>query len=465
MPKRKEIPDQPRYGYAAETAYRLLLDMDFDSFPILPSDIIDRYPDRIIVLPWSKARDILESVDPYHLHQLNAEARTMHVRGSHLYTIIYDDVRITNPDRIRWTIMHELGHICLKHLVHFENTGLNRGGLTKREYGVLEQEAHRFAAEVFMPSAFFRGMRIDRFALRLVCGVSQEAADRQYNKLQDMKYYGSGKYDDALYRAFCSFFYRNYSEMLYNGIRRIWGQSGYRKYVPYSRKCPTCHAYNSLQDAHCCIYCGSLLEPDASGVYSMARKKSEENLATVPGKSIFHFLSVERKHPNGKGPSYHVYCPVCLNHAITADSEFCRICGQPLQNRCLEEHKIVPLGARLCPDCGRPTSYLRAYQTAEQRFSRLDEYANRALENADWIEYPYWDYIRFSALRQGNYDLTSALYYSKAYEDDNGNLRVFVVSAAAERAVINDSVLLFSMMNEHDATPHERMEVYNVNAI
>jgi len=42
---------------------------------------------------------------------------------------------------------------------------------------------------------------------------------------------------------------------------------------------------------------------------------------------------------------------------------------------------------------------------------------------------------------------------------------VFVVSAAAERAVINDSVLLFSMMNEHDATPHERMEVYNVNAI
>lgn len=82
-----------------------------------------------------------------------------------------------------------------------------------------------------------------------------------------------------------------------------------------------------------------------------------------------------------------------------------------------------------------------------------------------FIEYPYWDYIRFSALRQGNYDLTSALYYSKAYEDDDGNLHVFVVSAAAERTVIHDSVLLFSMMNEHDATPHARMEVCNVNAI
>lgn len=171
MPKRNEIPDQPRYGYAAETAYRLLLDMGFDSFPILPSDIIDRYPDRIIVLPWSKARDILESVDPYHLHQLNAEARTMHVRGSQLYTIIYDDVRITNPDRIRWTIMHELGHICLKHLVHFENTGLNRGGLTKREYGVLEQEAHRFAAEVFMRAPFFApcGLTVLRFDWYAAC--------------------------------------------------------------------------------------------------------------------------------------------------------------------------------------------------------------------------------------------------------------------------------------------------------
>ena len=72
----------------------------------------------------------------------------MHSTGK--YYIVYDDVTVNSSDRIAWTIMHEIGHIILGHLVEFSETALNRGGITSKQYGVLEIEAHYFAAEFLM---------------------------------------------------------------------------------------------------------------------------------------------------------------------------------------------------------------------------------------------------------------------------------------------------------------------------
>jgi Zn-dependent peptidase ImmA (M78 family) len=266
MPKRKEIPNKARLKYAAEKAYQLLIDMGFNRFPISPFDIIKQYPKRIICLSWSEARTVLKCEDPFHLHQLSAEARTMHVRDQDLYMIVYDDVNMTNPDRILWTIMHELGHIDLGHLTDFEATALSRGGLTRTEYSVLEIEAHRFAAEVFAPAAFFRSQPyIGSKDLRLICGISEEAANKQYNYLLSLQYAPPTSYDGKLEHNFIGLVYKQYGEMLYNGIQRIWGRPGYKKYVSLSRKCPRCYAFNTIPEAKHCIYCGEILEPNHDG--------------------------------------------------------------------------------------------------------------------------------------------------------------------------------------------------------
>lgn len=52
--------------------------------------------------------------------------------------------------------MHEIGHIVLGHLTDFGETALDRGGLTQKKYGVLEVEAHYFAAEFLMPTALLK---------------------------------------------------------------------------------------------------------------------------------------------------------------------------------------------------------------------------------------------------------------------------------------------------------------------
>ena len=113
MPARRELPKKPRFQYVTERAYAVLLDLGIDHFPVSPSEIISQYSDRIKCLPWSEARSVLNSDDPFHLHKIGAEARTLRIRDTGIYMIVYDDVRVTNKDRILWTIMHELGHVSV----------------------------------------------------------------------------------------------------------------------------------------------------------------------------------------------------------------------------------------------------------------------------------------------------------------------------------------------------------------
>lgn len=462
MQSRKEIPNQPRLGYAAEKAYQLLIDMGFDRFPISPFDIIQQYPERIVHLKWSDACAALHCEDPFFLHQSGAEARTMHIRDRNLYMIVYDDVNMTNPDRILWTIMHEMGHIVLGHLIDFEATSLSRGGLSKAEYSVLEIEAHRFAAEVFAPSAFFRYLPyIGNKELRLLCGISEEAANKQYNYLMNLQYASPTKYDGKLYHNFIGSMYTQYGEMLYNGIRRIWGRSGYKKYVTLSRKCPSCYAYTMAPDAQYCMYCGEKLEPDYNGWNLRDIEAEHDRITGTQGQNPFVFFTKRKKHPRGKSPEYQLFCPRCLNDDITPETKYCRICGQPLQNICPKEHKHIPAAARFCPDCGSPTAFHEAYGIAAGRFESLAKYK----DNEVWIEYPYWEYVKLTAAEKEDSALSSVLFYSKAFVNEDNNLLILVPNVEAVRIVKRMNDEIFDIVDKYDEQRHPVMGVYSINAL
>ena len=177
MQRGKKIPNEPRFNFVTETAYDFLLEYGYDRFPISPFKVLEDLSDQVVCLAWSEAKNILKSKDPFHLRETGAEARTIRRRDSGLYLIVYDDVNVNSADRISWTIMHEIGHIVLGHLVEFGETCLDRGGLTKKAYGTLEVEAHYFAAEFLMPTAilkYFSSITVDEISL--LFGVSEEAA-------------------------------------------------------------------------------------------------------------------------------------------------------------------------------------------------------------------------------------------------------------------------------------------------
>ena len=462
MPSRKGIPNQPRLKYVAQKAYQLLIDMGFDRFPISPFEIIKQYPKRIICLSWSEARTILHSKDPFHLHQLGAEARTIHVRDQDLYMIVYDDVNMTNPDRILWTIMHELGHIVLGHLVDFEATVLSRGGLSRTEYSVLEIEAHRFAAEVFAPAAFFRHLRyVGSKELRLICGISEEAANKQYNYMQTIQHALPTKYDGKLEHNFLGDVYKRYGELLYDGIHRVWGRPGYKKYAPLSRKCPHCYGFNTIPEAKYCLYCGEQLELDYMGWSSRDIEADRKRIAGLPGKNPFVFFARRKKHDHVQYPEYMPFCPRCLNDDITPETKYCRICGQPLHNTCRKERKRIPMAARFCPDCRSPAAFQEVYAIAESRMDSLAKYK----DNEAWIEYPYWEYVKLTAAQGEDRTLASVLFYSKAFVDDDNNLLILVTSAGAARIVKQRNDAIFDIVDQYDEQKHSVMGVYSIYAL
>ncbi len=63
-----------------------------------------------------------------------------------------------HPNRQRFTLSHELGHLCLhrsvlEELVHVDKHILNRDALTEAGTDELEIEANAFASELLMPEA------------------------------------------------------------------------------------------------------------------------------------------------------------------------------------------------------------------------------------------------------------------------------------------------------------------------
>ena len=70
------------------------------------------------------------------------------------HAICYNDT-IKPRGRIQWTIAHELGHIALRHLRDFPETGTKHPALKRSTYRILEAESNVFARELLAPSTVF----------------------------------------------------------------------------------------------------------------------------------------------------------------------------------------------------------------------------------------------------------------------------------------------------------------------
>lgn len=415
MQRTKKIPSRPDFYFATKRAYEFLIELEITSLPVDPFNIVKRFEDSWHLLSWSELKLSTREDDPLNIKRDNAEAKTIIIRGTNEYLIVYDDT-INSPERIRWTIAHEIGHIVLGHLVNYEATALNRRGLTKSQYGVLETEAHWFAEGILAPNFLISLFAINTIEeISFLCDISKKAGTKVLKHIQKNNFKNDSVLEKTLLRNFYNFFLKDdFKQSIMNGINKFYRSSLYVDFLKFCRICGNCNNFICDINQSFCNVCGQEL-PQASLYYPL--KKEENGLSGkfpsyLEGKYYESIFTYEKNRV--------VFCPKCKNHNFSENAEYCSICGTPLHNRCLREDKILDGTKRYCPDCGSNSLFNELNLFHIKSIEPIDSIEYLTMDISDYIEYEYWNYIRDALfIFENNADAYSALQDTVAFVDYN----------------------------------------------
>ncbi|MCM3594179.1 ImmA/IrrE family metallo-endopeptidase [Metabacillus idriensis] len=177
------IPRKPRYRNVHTAVREFLETENIDRFPIDPFHII-------AMNGWNlTSYSALAEMNNLSIKDVIIGFQSMdgYVTFSPMdgYSIAYND-QIGSEGRIRFTLMHEVGHIYMKHLIDFEQTLLRRSKLNHNEYTVLEEEANVFARNALAPALVVKGLECREVKdLKEMFILSNKAADVRLNSLEN----------------------------------------------------------------------------------------------------------------------------------------------------------------------------------------------------------------------------------------------------------------------------------------
>lgn len=245
------------------------------------------------------------------------------------YTIAYNDT-IHNQGRIRFTLMHEIGHIYMNHLFDFDETILMRSALTENKYKVLENEANSFARNSLAPVMVVKALNlISAHAVADYFGMSYSASVVRLNALI------------LDYRQLLSPFITFQREHFSPFILACLG----------SKQCLICSHHFVDEEAVFCPVCGYEALINRKGVEPM----------------IYNGYLLDDS-------SRAVVCPCCENEHIEYEGDICKICGINLVNKCAPTQRTSETGldyledscetlldgdARYCAKCGNESTYFQ----------------------------------------------------------------------------------------------------------
>lgn len=302
-----KIPQYARYDYCNQKACDFLEQYNIKSFPIDSEKIIadnewglTTYSELMDIFSCDLEKVVrcLRSNDGYT--QLDNDG----------YSIAYNDAKQLG-NRKHFTLMHEIGHIYLNHLVDFESTRLYRGSLTKEENKVLENEANAFARNVLVPTSILEHLKNKSPEnISSIFGITVKAAEVRLN-----------------------FFYEDSRLNQINNTSLRLSRIFYNFY--YKKKCLTCGCSIIAKSIKYCPICG------------------QNTLKWGEGKMKYQKIVINEKGKPNK-------CPICDNEETTIDGNYCQICGTYLLNECSNEEcgATLPTNARYCPICGFKSLFL-----------------------------------------------------------------------------------------------------------
>lgn len=262
------------------------------------------------------------------------------------YIIFYNDLDtyFKVPERVRWTLAHELGHVLLEHNKISDKTKIFRSTLSDDEYSWMEAEANRFASLLLANPIILDKLNISSEAdIKKYCNLSLEASKYRYeNLLKWKKKKYTTKYDLIILKQFKRFINRNTCSLC-----------NYSFYIKHANFCPICGNYEFNKEESNVIY---------SGIYV-----NENNKALT--------------------------CPNCENEQIIKEGDYCKICGSYLINRCSNingydsvDGLVIPCGraadgnARYCHYCGEKTTFYNSGFLKDWEKEKRDNEVSEALE-------------------------------------------------------------------------------------
>ena len=341
-----KIPTYARYDYCAKRACDFLEEYNISSYPIDVEKIITDNkwgltPYSLLMQQFNCDRDTvircLRSMDGYT--QLDDDN----------YSIAYNDDPAPG-DRKRFTLMHEIGHIYLNHLIDFDITLLYRCKLSQKENKVLENEANAFARNVLAPTSLVKQLE-DKAPENISSkfGITYNAANTRLDLFRkDYEIIDSM----GLQQRMINIFYKFYNKTT----------------------CRKCDAQFSLRYRNFCPICG--------------------NKNTLKwGNGIMDY-----KEYKTTADGFVETCIRCGNKKIIGN--FCQICGVPTRNYCTDyffgdgdyqtctHSEPLPGNARYCPDCGSESTFFRrkilsAWNIEYDDFLRQEEFESNIPDSSN----------------------------------------------------------------------------------
>lgn len=313
MPLRSQIPSEPRYTRTKKIALEFIVREGLCGLPVEPKEIALRHHWKI-----EEVGDIAK--DLYCSHEYVLKRFVKSKDGAAYYCDCTDEYKIVinekirSRGRIRWTLMHEIGHIVLNHLKDYNKATITRG-LNADEYDVLEKEAHYFAGQILAPPVILYKLNVHSVVkLKNICSLSDEAAAIRYSYLID--WINKGKILPIE---------QNIISQFYNFI--------------YKKKCNNCgYGFISKLGKRCPICGAKLIWGDGNMIYDGFELNDYGRACT---------------------------CPICGNEEIE-DGNYCKICGVYIINKCTNEDggydscgHIADGNARFCIYCGCDTTFFK----------------------------------------------------------------------------------------------------------
>lgn len=245
------------------------------------------------------------------------------------YTIAYNDT-IRVYGRIRFTLMHEIGHIYMNHLIDFDETVLTRSSLTEKKYKVLENEANSFARNILAPVMLVKDLKLNSINDLVRCfEMSRQAAKvRLETLLKDYRYTLSNLIQ----------FQRRHFKSFINTLL-------------FSKQCLVCSHFFVNEDAEYCPICSSDKLSNKKGFFIM---KYDGYDVDELGRALI--------------------CPVCDNEELHYDGSYCKACGTFIINKCADTNRTSETGwkypqeschatlegnARYCVKCGNESTFFQ----------------------------------------------------------------------------------------------------------
>lgn len=339
-----------KYLKAFCVSQHLLHAANIDKFPFSVIDFVQGKADTpyIVVASLQEYNNLCPS-DCSNIYI--KDARCFYKPERNVCLIVYNEKM--PQTRIRFSIIHELAHVILKH-VNDIRTEIDRGGINDSLYFYMEGEANTFAGNFLAPPIL----------------IQERLDGRQFNIGDISSFFRLSptavkNYRKADYEQWCSWKPSKYELEILERCRDIM----------HPQKCMRCNHLFYLKGANYCPICGC--------------------------KYLSHYYSEDHMKYNNielNEQGQVAKCLKCGNEDFVDRADFCHICGSPIQNKCglvkyddygnfcgvescdTSRSGTIPGNARFCPYCGDETTFSRTGLLQDWTIERADILENEEFE-------------------------------------------------------------------------------------